>query len=63
MAKICSVCGKGPQFGNRVSHANNRTRRRFDPNLQTVRAQINSAAKRVKVCTRCLKAGKILKAA
>ena len=63
MAKICEVCGKGPQFGNRVSHANNRTRRRFEPNLQTVRALVKGAAKRVRVCTRCLKAGKILKAA
>lgn len=63
MANRCEVCGKGPQFGNNVSHANNRTRRRFNPNLQTVRAQINGAGKRIKVCTRCLKAGKIVKAA
>lgn len=63
MAKSCEVCGKGPQFGNRVSHANNRTKRRFEPNLQTVRALINGAAKRIRVCTRCLKAGKVLKAA
>ena len=39
MAKRCEVCGKGPQFGNNVSHANNRTRRRFDPNLQSIRVQ------------------------
>ena len=63
MAKSCEVCGKGPQFGNRVSHANNRTKRRFEPNLQVVRALINGATRRVRVCTRCLKAGKILKAA
>jgi large subunit ribosomal protein L28 len=63
MAKSCEVCGKGPQFGNRVSHANNRTKRRFEPNLQTVRALVNGAAKRIRVCTRCLKAGKVLKAA
>ncbi len=63
MAKICEVCGKGPQFGNRVSHANNRTRRRFEPNLQSVRALVKGAAKRMRVCTRCLKAGKVLKAA
>jgi len=63
MAKICEICGKGPQFGNRVSHANNRTRRRFEPNLQSIRALVNGVAKRVRVCTRCLKAGKILKAA
>lgn len=63
MAKRCEVCGKGPQFGNRVSHANNRTRRRFDPNLQAVRALIGGRAQRVRVCTRCLKAGKVVKAA
>jgi large subunit ribosomal protein L28 len=63
MAKRCELCGKGPQFGNNVSHANNKTRRRFDPNLQSVRALINGAGKRIKVCTRCLKAGKVVKAA
>jgi len=63
MSKRCEVCGKGPQFGHRVSHANNRTNRRFNPNLQAVRAQIGGRAQRVRVCTRCLKAGKIVKAA
>lgn len=63
MAKSCEVCGKGPQFGNRVSHANNRTKRRFEPNLQNVRALVKGAAKRIRVCTRCLKSGKVLKAA
>jgi large subunit ribosomal protein L28 len=63
MAKVCTICGKGPQFGNNVSHANNKTRRRFNPNLQSVRAVVNKAAKRIVVCTRCLKAGKVLKAA
>lgn len=63
MAKVCSICGKKPMFGNNVSHANNKTRRRFNPNLQSVRAVVNKAARRVTVCTRCLKAGKVLKAA
>lgn len=63
MAKSCEICGKGPQFGNRVSHANNRTKRRFEPNLQSVRALVSGAVRRIKVCTRCLKAGKVLKAA
>jgi large subunit ribosomal protein L28 len=63
MSQRCEICNKGPMFGNRVSHANNRTRRRFNPNLQSVRAQVKGAAKRVRVCTRCLKAGKIVKAA
>jgi large subunit ribosomal protein L28 len=63
MSKRCEVCGKGPQFGHRVSHANNRTKRRFDPNLQAVRAIVDSRPQRIRVCTRCLKAGKVVKAA
>jgi large subunit ribosomal protein L28 len=43
MSKRCEVCGKGPQFGHRVSHANNRTNRRFNPNLQPVRALVRAA--------------------
>ncbi len=64
MAKRCEVCGKGPQFGNNVSHANNRTRRRFDPNLQSIRVQQpKGGVARMKVCTSCIKAGKVAKAA
>jgi large subunit ribosomal protein L28 len=64
MAKRCEVCGKGPQFGNNVSHANNRTPRRFDPNLQSIRVQLpKGGAQRMKVCTSCIKAGKVAKAA
>ena len=62
MSKRCEVCGKGPQFGNKVSHANNRTKRRFEPNLQSVRALVGAAVRRIRVCTRCLKAGKVTKA-
>jgi large subunit ribosomal protein L28 len=63
MSKRCEICDKGPMFGNNVSHANNKTRRRFEPNLQSVRALVNGAVRRMKVCTRCLKAGKVTKAA
>jgi large subunit ribosomal protein L28 len=64
MAKRCEVCGKGPQFGNNVSHANNRTRRRFDPNLQSIRVKRPQGGNvRMKVCTSCIKAGKVAKAA
>ena len=61
MAQVCEYCGKGPQFGNNISHAHNVTRRRWNPNLQTVKAVTNGVAKRVRVCTSCIKAGKIIK--
>ena len=61
MAKVCEICGKKPLFGNNVSHAHNITKRRWNPNLQTVRAVVNGTPKRVTVCTSCLKAGKVTK--
>jgi large subunit ribosomal protein L28 len=63
MAKVCEVCGKTPKFGRNVSHAHNVTPRRFDPNLQTVRASIGGGTRRIRVCTRCLRSGKVVKAA
>jgi len=64
MEKVCHSCGKGPAFGNSRSHSMGATRRRFDPNLQKVRiAERNGRPKRVYVCTRCLKANKVTKAA
>ena len=48
-------------FGNRVSHAHNVTNRRFNPNLQSVRAVTQGVQRRVKVCTRCLRSGKVTK--
>ncbi len=58
----CYVCGKGVAFGNNVSHANNRTRRVFKPNLQVARILIEGKVTKIKVCTRCLAAGKIQRA-
>jgi large subunit ribosomal protein L28 len=63
MAQKCDVCGKGPQFGNRISHSGNRTNHKFNPNLQRVRASVKGSVQRLRVCTRCLKAGKVMKAA
>jgi large subunit ribosomal protein L28 len=64
MAQRCDICGKGPQFGNRVSHAHNVTNRRFNPNLQRVKAVLdNGAHRRIHVCTRCLRSGKVRKPA
>ena len=62
MARVCTVCGKGPTTGNHVSHANNRTRRRWYPNLQTVKVEVNGAPRRVQVCTRCIRSNKVTKA-
>ncbi|HVX70511.1 MAG TPA: 50S ribosomal protein L28 [Mycobacteriales bacterium] len=59
MASVCDVCGKGPGFGMNVSHSHRRTRRRFNPNIQPVRALVGSTRKRMNVCTSCLKAGKV----
>ncbi len=61
MAKICHSCGKKPAFGQSRSHSMRATKRRFNPNLQKVRVLIGSAPRRVYVCTRCLKAGKVQK--
>ena len=62
MAKVCEICGKRPIAGNNVSHANNRTKRRWYPNLQTVRVLVDGAPRRVRVCTKCLKSNKVKKA-
>ena len=62
MAKVCYSCGKGPAFGNSRSHSMVATRRRFNPNLQKVRILVEGSPRREYVCTRCLKAGKVLKA-
>jgi large subunit ribosomal protein L28 len=64
MAATCEICGKGPSFGNNVSHANNKTKRRWNPNLQSVRAiQKNGSVKKIKVCSRCIRTGSVTKAA
>ncbi|CAB4926019.1 unannotated protein [freshwater metagenome] len=63
MAKVCICCGKGPAFGNSRSHSMVATKRRFNPNLQKVRILVGATPRREYVCTRCLKAGKVTKAA
>ena len=62
MARVCHSCGKRPAFGQSRSHSMVATKRRFDANLQKVRISEGGAPRRVYVCTRCLKAGKITKA-
>ncbi len=63
MAQVCALCGKKPSTGNNVSHANNKTKRRFNPNLQRVRARVDGSVRRIRVCTRCIRSGKVTKVA
>ena len=63
MAKRCELCGKGPVVGRQHSHANNVSARRFEPNSQSVKAIVDGGHKRIRVCTRCLRSNKVVKAA
>jgi large subunit ribosomal protein L28 len=62
MAKECQICGKKPMVGNHVSHAHNVNKRRFKPNLQSVRAIHNGHKQKMVVCTNCIKSGRVVKA-
>ena len=62
MSKSCEVCGKGPRYGNKISHAHNVSRRRWNVNLQRVRAIVNRGHAWIKVCTACIRSGKVVKA-
>lgn len=57
MSKVCEICGKRPVVGYNVSHAHNKTKRRWYPNLQTVRIKVGGQTKRMKACTRCIRSG------
>jgi large subunit ribosomal protein L28 len=59
VASTCDICGKGPSFGNNVSHSQVKTRRRWNPNIQRIKTLVGGTAKRQNVCTSCLKAGKV----
>jgi large subunit ribosomal protein L28 len=61
MAKVCDICGKKPMVGYNVSHAHNKTKKRWHPNLQTVRSVQNGRARRIKACTSCIKTGRVTK--
>jgi len=62
MSKVCDICGKKPMTGNNVSHAHNVTKRRFNPNLQRVRALEGGRVRKMLVCTSCIKSGSVVKA-
>lgn len=61
MSQVCDVCGKRPRVGMRVSHSHRRSKRRWKPNIQKVRATVDGAPRRLRVCTSCLRANKIQK--
>ena len=62
MARACDVCGKQRSVGHHVSHANNKSKRTWRPNLQRVHAKVAGAGRRLLVCTRCLRSGRVAKA-
>ncbi|HEY8517868.1 MAG TPA: 50S ribosomal protein L28 [Candidatus Binatia bacterium] len=61
MARACEICGKTRSVGHNVSHANNKTKRVWRPNLHTARAIMNGTVRRILVCTRCLRSGRVTK--
>ena len=61
MAKKCEICAKGPTTGNLVSHSNIKTRTRWLPNLKRMKAVINGATQTLRVCTRCIRTGKLVR--
>lgn len=63
MARSCDICGKQASVGNKVSHANNKSKRTWQPNLQRVKANLKGTIKYIRSCTRCIRSGKVQKAA
>jgi large subunit ribosomal protein L28 len=59
VASVCEICGKGPGFGNNVSFSHRRTPRRWNPNIQIRRTTVGGNSRRIRVCTSCIKAGKV----
>lgn len=62
MARVCEICGKKSMVGHQVSHAHNLSKRRWRPNLHQVRGRFGTTTRRIKVCTRCLRSGRVQKA-
>ncbi len=63
MARVCAICGKRPSAGHNVSHSNRKTSRVWIPNLQRTRAVVNGVVRRIRVCTRCIRSGRVAKVA
>jgi large subunit ribosomal protein L28 len=62
MSRKCAICGKGQASGNNVSHSNRHTRRKWNANIQSIKVKENGTVKHINVCTKCLRAGKVVKA-
>ncbi len=62
MGKLCEVCDKGTLSGHKVSHSNRKSNRIWAPNVQSIRVNLNGTPRRLNVCTRCLRSGKVLRA-
>ncbi|NMC70492.1 MAG: 50S ribosomal protein L28 [Myxococcales bacterium] len=62
MSDRCEICGKGRLVGNRVSHSNRKTKRVQRPNTQVLRAVVDGRTRRLRVCTRCIRSGRVTKA-
>jgi large subunit ribosomal protein L28 len=63
MSRVCEICGKKPVTGYNVSHAHNKTKKRWYPNLQAVRCVVNGQTVKVKACTSCIRSGRVVKPA
>ncbi|MDI3299188.1 MAG: 50S ribosomal protein L28 [Bacillota bacterium] len=62
MARRCEICGREVAFGHTVSHSNRKSNRLWRPNLQTVRVEREDGRRRIRVCTRCLRSGRVARA-
>ena len=62
MSRVCEICGKGSLTGMQVSHSHIRTKKTWSPNIQKVRVVVNGTPKRINICTRCLRSGKVQRA-
>ncbi len=62
MSKVCDICGKKPMTGNNVSHSHKASKRRWLPNLQKIKVNVDGKTKRMRVCTACIRSGRVKKA-
>ncbi|HEK85512.1 MAG: 50S ribosomal protein L28 [Candidatus Saccharicenans sp.] len=63
MPRVCEICNKGPIFGHSISHSNKASRKKWGVNLQRIKAKTENGVRRIWVCSRCLRSGRVQKAA